>query len=315
MKGVIYRQYGGPEVLEYTDVPEPVIRKHQLLLKVHAASVNPVDWKFRRGTPRIPFLRMPRIPGSDVAGEVVRVGSSVVGYQPGEAVYAMLSPFSGGACAEYAAVPARNAAHKPQNLSFEEAAAVPLAGLAALQGLRDLGKVGRGHRVLVNGASGGVGSFAVQIARCFGAEVTGVTSGKNLDFANALGANPVMDYAVEDFTTSSSRFDLIFDTVGNRSFRQCKSALRPKGIYVSTLPTFSTVLRMVIGPLGGGKQARLLNVRARGKDLEQLTAWIEGGQIRPHIDRVLPLSKAAEGHAYSEAGHARGKIVLKVTGR
>jgi NADPH:quinone reductase-like Zn-dependent oxidoreductase len=313
MKAVLYRLYGGPDVLEYTDAPEPAIGDRQLLVKVHAAGVNPVDWKFRRGTPRIPFLRMPRIPGSDLAGEIVRVGRSVTRFQPGEVVYGIVSPFcSSGSCAEYAAVPERHVARKPRNLTFEEAAAVPMAALTALQALRDQGRIARGHCVLVNGASGGVGSFAVQIARVYGAEVTAVTSQNNMEFVRTLGAHIAIDYASEDFTALPSRYDLIFDAVGLRSFRECQHALRPKGTYVSTLPKLSTVVRMVIGPLLGGKRARLVTVRVRGTDLDQLTTWIEAGQVRPSIDRILPLSKAAEAHAYSEGGHARGKIVIAV---
>ncbi|MEW6325766.1 MAG: NAD(P)-dependent alcohol dehydrogenase [Nitrospirota bacterium] len=313
MKAILYRRLGGPEVLEYTEVPEPPIGDDQLLVRVHATAVNPVDWKLRQGKPRIPFLRLPRIPGSDLAGEIVRVGRTVTRFRPGEAVYAMLSPFAGGACAEYAAVPERLAARKPTTLTFEEAAAVPLAALAALQSLRDHGRIARGQRVLINGASGGVGSFAVQIARIYGADVTAVTSKKNFEFAaGSLGANRVIDYATEEFTAAQSQYDLIFDAVAGRSFRECRAALRPRGIYVSTLPAFSTVLRMMTGPFSGGKRARLLTVRSKSSDLEQLTAWIEAGQLRPHIDRVLPLSRAAEAHAYSESGHVRGKVVIDV---
>jgi len=316
MKAVLYRRLGGPEVLEYTDVPEPVIGHRQLLLRVHATAVNPVDWKFRKGTPRIPFLPLPRIPGSDIAGEIVRVGTSVTRFQSGEAVYGMLSPLSSrGGCAEFAAVPEGNVARKPKNLSFVEAAAVPLAGLTALKALRDLGRIARGQAVLINGASGGVGSFAVQIARLYGAEVTAVTSRKNLEFVRTLGAHHAIDYATEDFTAAPSRYDIIVDAVGNRSFGRCRAALRPGGIYLSTLPALSTVLGMVAGPLLGGKRARLVNLWPNGKELEQLTAWIEAGQLRPQIDRVLPLAKTAEAHALSEAGHARGKIVIDVMGR
>lgn len=312
MKAVFYRRYGGPEVLEYADIPDPVAGDRQLMVRVHAAGVNPIDWKLRSGSPRIPFLRLPRIPGSDVAGEIVRVGSSVTRFQVGEMVYAMLSPFAGGGYAEYAAVPEGSAARKPANLTLEEAAAVPLASLSALQGLRNQGRIARGHTVLVNGASGGVGSFAVQIARACGAEVTAVTSRHNLEFTNALGATHVIDYASEDFTAARSRYDLIFDVVGNRSFHACRAALRPNGTYISTLPNLSAVFRMMIGPLGGGKRARLVLVRARGTDLEQMTAWIEAGQVRPYVDRILPLSQAVEAQAYSERGHAKGKIVIGV---
>jgi len=312
MKAILFRCYGPPEVLEYTDLPEPQIREDQILVEIHAASVNPVDWKFRNGKPRIPFLKFPRVPGSDIAGEVVQVGKSAGRFKPGEAVIAMLSPFSGGGCAEYAAVPGRRAAVKPRNLTFEEAAAVPMAALTALQALRDLGKIRPDHRVLINGASGGVGSYAVQIAKAHGAAVTAVTSRKNTDFVRELGADDVIDYAAEDFTKSGSRFDIIFDPIGNRSFSSCEPVLNPKGVYITTLPTLDTVLQMAIRILLPGKQARLVNVRARASDLTILTEWIEAGKIRPRIDKIFPLSKTAEAQAYSETGHARGKIVIKV---
>ncbi|HTP41228.1 MAG TPA: NAD(P)-dependent alcohol dehydrogenase [Nitrospiria bacterium] len=314
MKAVFYRRYGGPEVLELGELQEPVIGDRQLLVKVRATSVNPVDWKFRRGTPRIPFLPMPRIPGVDVAGEIVRVGSTVTRFRAGEAVYAMLSPFAGGGCAEYAAVPERSAARAPTSLSPDEAAAVPLAALTALQLLRDLGHIEQGQAVLINGASGGVGSCAVQIARLRGAEVTAVCSARNREFVLALGAHHAIDYAVEDFAAASSRYNLMVDAVGTRSFRACRAALRPRGRYVSTLPSVSTLLGMALGPVMGGKRAFLLMARARGSDLDQLTAWIDAGQLRPQIDRRLPLSRTAEAHALSEAGHVRGKIVIHVTG-
>jgi NADPH:quinone reductase-like Zn-dependent oxidoreductase len=313
MKAVLYRRHGPPEVLEYADAPEPVIRNHQILVKVHAASVNPVDWKFRSGTPRIPFLRLPRIPGLDIAGEVVRVGNAVSRFKTGDAVYGMLAAFSGGGCAEVAAVPERNAAIKPRNLTFEEAAAVPVAAMTALQAMRDHGRIKRGDRVLINGASGGVGSFAVQIAKAYGAEVTAVTSRKNLDFVKGLGADRGIDYTAEDFTKSDLSFDIIFDPVASRSFTECKPRLSPKGVYISTLPSLDTILRIIIGSIVGGKRARLVNLRARASDLELLTEWTEAGKIHPMIDRTFPLSNTAEAHAYSEAGHARGKIVICIS--
>ncbi|HEY5595403.1 MAG TPA: NAD(P)-dependent alcohol dehydrogenase [Nitrospiria bacterium] len=313
MKAIFYHRYGPPDVLEFGEVPEPKITERQLLVRVHAASVNPVDWKFRSGKPRIPFLRLPRIPGLDIAGDVLRIGNAVSRFKPGDSVYGMLSAFSGGGCAEYAAVPERNAAIKPRNLTFEEAAAVPVAAMTALQALRNQGEIKSGNRVLINGASGGVGSFAVQIAKTFGAEVTAVTSRKNMDFVKGLGADRVIDYTAEDFTKSGSSFDIIFDPVAKRSFTECNPRLRPKGVYISTLPSLDTILRIVIGSIVDGKRARLINLRARTSDLELLTEWIDAGKIHPMIDRTFPLSKTAEAHALSETGHARGKIVIRIT--
>ena len=214
MHAIFYRRPGQPDVLEYGNLPEPAISDRQILVKIRAAGVNPVDWKMRRLRLRLPWQRWPMIPGSDLAGEVTRVGRAVRRFRPGDAVYAMLSPFSGGACAEYAAVPEGRAARKPDRLTFVEAAAVPLAGLAALQALRDLGRIRSGQRVLINGASGGVGSFAVQIAKVYGADVTAVTGRTHVDFVKSLGADRMIDYQAEDFTASDARYDLIFDEIG-----------------------------------------------------------------------------------------------------
>jgi NADPH:quinone reductase-like Zn-dependent oxidoreductase len=314
MKAVMYRNYGGPDVLETADVPEPVIRDDEILIRVRATSVNPVDWKFRSGKPRIPFLKLPRITGLDVCGTVVGVGRSVTRFKKGDDLFAMLSAFAGGGCAEYAAVPERQAAMKPGNLSFAEAAAVPLAGLTALQTLRDYGGIKTGDRVLINGASGGVGSFAVQIARVFGAEVTGVASGKNRDFVLGLGAGRAIDYITEDFTDGTPRYDIIFDAVSSRSFRECRPVLKPKGIYLSTLPKVSTAIRMVTGAILGGKRSRVISVRPVGADLEVLRAWIEENRLTPRIDRVYPMEKTAEAQTASETGRARGKIVIEIGG-
>jgi NADPH:quinone reductase-like Zn-dependent oxidoreductase len=313
MKAVIYRRYGSPEVLEHIEIPDPVMGNSEILVKVRASSVNVVDWKIRSGKNRIPGLRPPRIPGLDVAGEVVQTGKAVTRFKRGDLIFAMLSPFRRGACAEYVTVPEKNAARMPKNLSFAEAAAVPVAGLAALQALRDHGKIKNGDRILINGASGGVGSFAVQIAKTYETEVTAVTSKANLDFVKSLGADRVMDYSSEDFTKSGGNYDIIFDTVAKRSFSECKPVLSPNGIYVTTVPSPRSIIQLFVTSITGGKQARLLNVRPRSQDLDILREWLEAQKIRPVIDRTYPLSKTAEAHAYSEAGHARGKIVILVS--
>jgi NADPH:quinone reductase-like Zn-dependent oxidoreductase len=185
--------------------------------------------------------------------------------------------------------------------------------MTALQALRDQGKIKSGNCVLINGASGGVGSFAVQIAKTFGAVVTAVTSRKNMDFVKGLGADRVIDYTTEDFTKSDSSFDIIFDPVASRSFTECKPLLSPKGVYISTLPSLDTILRIIISSIVGGKRARLINVRRRVSDLETLTKWIEAGKVRPVIDKIFPLSNTAEAHALSETGHARGKIMIRIS--
>jgi NADPH:quinone reductase-like Zn-dependent oxidoreductase len=309
---VIYRRPGPPDVLEYADVPQPVIRDRQVLVGVHAAGVNPVDWKMRRMRLRVPWQRWPVIPGSDFAGEVVRAGAAVTRFRAGDAVYGLLSPFTGGAYAEYAAVNEDRLARKPTNCSFEEAAAVPIAGLAALQALRDLGHVAAGARVLINGASGGVGSFAVQIAKAYGATVTAVTSAKNAAFAEELGADRVIDYQTEDFTRAGGPYDLIVDAVAGRSFAECRRVLARNGVYVSTLPSAATIIDAVVGPILKGRRARAVVVRAKPDDLEVLAALIEAGKVRPRIERVFPLAQAAAAHTLSEGGRVRGKLVLRV---
>lgn len=314
MKAIVYRRFGPPDVLEEAEIPEPGITSKQLLVKVHASSVNPVDWKIRSGINKIPGLRLPRVPGSDIAGEVVKVGGSVVRFTVGDPVYGALSPFSGGACAEYAALPEKNAALKPQNLSVEEAAAVPIAGLTALQALRDYGKIKVGQSVLINGASGGVGSFAVQIAKAYGAEVTAVAGGKNIDFVKRLGADHVLDYTAEDVTRTTKRYAVVFDAVASLSFKTCKPILIPGGSYITTLPSLSLIPYLFLTAVFGGKRAYLLTVRLRGADLEILREWIEAGKIRPVVEETFPLARTAEAHARSEAGHVRGKLVIQIGG-
>jgi NADPH:quinone reductase-like Zn-dependent oxidoreductase len=312
VKAVYYRRPGSPDVLEYGDKPEPRISARQLLVRVRAAGVNPVDCKMRAMRVRPPWQRFPVVPGSDIAGDVVRVGESVTRFQPGDAVYAMLSPFKGGAYAEYAAVPERQAARKPVDVTFEAAAAVPVAGLTALQALRDTGRLKPGDRVLINGASGGVGSFAVQIAKALGASVTAVTSNRNLDWVKALGADRVVDYQREDFTRSGERYAIVFDTVSTSSFGRCKPVLTPRGTYVRTLPSASTILHAVTSAISFGRRARIFVLRTRSADLDRLRELIEAGRVIPQVDRVFPLSQAAQAHAASESGRARGKLVLRV---
>ena len=237
MKAIVIRGYGAAEVLQYEDVEKPKIQPEQLLVKVHASSVNPIDWKTRKGMLSIlTGNKFPLILGFDVAGEVVEVGSQVTRFKVGDAIYGSTS-FPGGAYAELAVVTESLAAPKPKNMSYEEAATVPLAALTALQALRDLGNIKSGQTVLINGASGGVGVFAVQIAKALGAEVTGVCSSKNLDLVKSLNADLVIDYTQQDFTQGNVQYDMIFDAVAKRSFSDSRKVLKPNGVYVSTLPT------------------------------------------------------------------------------
>ncbi len=317
MKAATYVRYGGPEVLEVRDVPRPVPRDHEVLVRVRAASVNPVDWKVRAGRLR-PVVRasFPMIPGCDVAGEVVEAGAQVSRFTPGEEVFAMLSPRTGGATAQYAAVAERSTARKPSNLSWAEAAAVPLAALTALQGLRNRGGLDRGDRLLVHGASGGVGHFAVQLGKILGGHVTAVAGTGRQDFLRELGADQSVDYTHEDFLDRGERWDVILDVVANRSFRQCRGALTHRGRYVRLLPGPSALLSglatHVLGLAGYGRRSKTVMVRARGTDLTYLAGLIEQGKLRPVLQEVFPLDDVRAAHEASETGHARGKVVVEI---
>lgn len=315
MRALAYHRYGGPEVLGMAELPDPEPGPEEVLVRVRAAGVNPLDWRLRSGHLR-PFLRasFPMVPGADLAGEVVTAGSAVRRFQPGDAIYAMLPPAAGGASAELARVPVDAAAGKPDNLSFEQAAAVPLAALTALQALRNLGRTAPGMRVLVNGGSGGVGHFAVQIARTLQAEVTAVASSRNQELLAELGAHHTVDYTERDFLDLGRQWDVIFDAAARRSFWECLPALSRRGVYVTTLPgggpAFAWLATRVAGLVGYGKRASFVMVQGRGDELEELRQWIEAGRVLPRIDRTFPLEEGAAAQKESEEGHTRGKIVL-----
>ncbi|MBW4562266.1 MAG: NAD(P)-dependent alcohol dehydrogenase [Mojavia pulchra JT2-VF2] len=313
MKAALMRGYGATDVLHYEDWQQPQIKPDQLLVKVHASSVNPVDWKIRQGMLSVlTGISFPMILGFDVAGEVVSVGSQVTRFQPGDAIYGSTS-FPGGAYAEFAAIPENLAVPKPTNLSYEEAATVPLAALTALQALRDLGNIQAGQTVLINGAAGGVGIFAVQIAKALGTEVTGVCSTKNLEFVKSLGANRVIDYTQQDFTTEAIKYDIVFDTVAKRSFSMCQKVLKPNGVYVTTLPTPEVLVQSVLTAFLPGQKAKLVVEKPNTQDLVYLKDLIEAGRVRTVIDRTYPLPELAQAHAYSESERAVGKIAIAVT--
>lgn len=313
MKAVVIRRYGAAEVLHYEDVEQPKIEPTQLLVKVRASSVNPVDWKIRQGMlSLISGSTFPKILGFDVAGDVVAVGSQVRRFKPGDAIYGSTS-FPGGGYAEFAAVPENLVALKPTNLSYEEAATVPLAALTALQALRDEGNIQTGQAVLINGAAGGVGSFAVQIAKALGAEVTGVSSTKNLDLVKSLGANRVIDYKQQDFTQDIAQYDIIFDAVGKRSLSQTKRVLKPNGIYITTLPSPEVLLEIVLTAFLPGQKAKFILQKPNTQDLIYLKELIEAGKIRAVIDRTYLLQELAAAHAYSESERAVGKIAIAVS--
>lgn len=314
MKAAVINQYGPPGVLRYIDVDRPSIKPDQMLVKVHASSVNPIDWKIRRGM--LQFLTgwsFPMILGFDVSGEVVAMGDRVTQFKPGDLIYARLDQVIGGAYAEYAAVSEKVAALKPTKMTHEQAAAVPLAGLTALQALRDEGKLEVGQKVLINGASGGVGTFAMQLAKVLGAgEVAGVCSRANSDLVESLGADRVIDYTQQDFTQDAVKYDIIFDVVGNRSFLDCRNVLQPNGIYITTQPFPTDFLQSFLTYLLPGQKYQVILMKSNHDDLAFLAEQIEEGKIRSVIDRTYPLSEMAAAHTYSEEGHAIGKIVITV---
>ena len=315
MKAVVFNKYGGNEVIEVKQVPRPVPGADDVIIKVHAAAINPVDWKIRNGMARIlTGHKFPKVLGSECSGEIVETGIQVKGFRKGDRVIGFPGIRRLSAFAEYVSVNEKNAFTKPESISFGEASTIPVAGLTALQSLRDLGRISRNHKVLINGASGGVGTFAVQIAKIFGAHVTAVSSGPNADLLKDLGADYIIDYTQQDFTKIDERFDIIFDAVSKRSFGECKGVLAPHGIYVNTLPVLSVLLHQYVAGFLANKKARSIMVRPNPTDMEWMSSQIEAGKIRIIIDRVYSVDQIVEALVYSETGRARGKIVLKVDG-
>jgi len=319
MKAIIHTEYGSPDVLRFTEVAKPVPGDDEVLVSVRAASLNPIDWHFIRGRPAlfrlmIGGLRRPKSgrPGLDMSGRVEAVGAGVTRFKPGDDVFGA----GRGALAEYVCVAENRLAPKPANLSFEDAAAVPVAGLSALQGLRDTGCIQRGHKVLIDGASGGVGTFAIQIARSFGAEVTAVCSTRNLELARSLGADHLIDYTQQDFTRSGRRYDLILGANAWHSLFDYRRALARGGTYVMIGGGTAQILQaLLLGPLlslAGGRRMRYFVAKLGGPDLDVLGDLLAKGTIAPVIDRRFPLSEAAAAVRYLEEGHARGKVVIIV---
>ena len=321
MKGVVRRCYGSPEVVRYEDLPKPAPADDEVLVRVRAASVNPLDWHYLQGTPYMMRIEAgfgkpgnPRL-GVDFAGTVEAVGRKVTRFKPGDEVFG--GKF--GALAEYVTVREERAlVPKPANMTFEQAASVPIAGVTALQALRDSGQLRAGQKVLINGASGGVGTFAVQIAKSLGAEVTGVCSTRNLDLVRSIGADHVIDYTREDFTSDTQRYDVIIDNVGTHSLLEYRRALNPKGIYVMVGSTaIGNWFAWLEAPLEGMVLSHIVSQRfvtlfadMNPRDLATLGTLMQTGKLTPVIDRRYKLSEAAQAISYLEKGHARGKIVL-----
>ena len=323
MKAILHTHYGSPDLLELKEVEKPALTENQVLIKVHAASINALEYRMMRAKPS--FIRLmgggfqrPKDPrfGTDVAGQVEAVGENVQQFRPGDDVFGCVD----GAFAEYALAKESHLAWKPANRSFEEAAAVPVAALTALQGLRDVGKIQAGQKVLIQGASGGVGTFAVQLAKSFGAEVTAVCSPRNLEMARSIGADHIIDYTKEDFTRSPQRYDLIYAVNGYHSLRAYQRALCPQGVYVCAGGTMPQIFEgMLLGSLmskNGGKQMRFMGVaKINHEDLVTLGELLEAGRIAPVIDTRYPLSKTPEAIRYVEEKHAQGKVVITVEHR
>jgi len=323
MKAIIRSIYGSPDVLEFADIDAPAVGDDGVLVRVRAASLNAADLDYLYGKPLLTRMgtgfRTPRNHGLglDVAGRVEAVGRDVAQFQPGDEVFGDLTAFGYGAFAEYACAPERAWAHKPAGMTFEEAATVPQAAILALQGLRGRGRrVQPGHKVLVNGASGNVGPFAVQIAKAFGAEVTGVCSTGKMDLVRELGADHVVDYTREDFTRGGRRYDWIVDVAGNRSILECRRALKPGGVYVMVgAPTARILAALMLGPVislaGSRKMGLMLWWKPfKKEDVAFLVELIEAGTVAPVIDRRYPLAEVADALRYLEEGRARGKIVI-----
>jgi NADPH:quinone reductase-like Zn-dependent oxidoreductase len=325
MKAIVYCDYGLTN-LKLENVEKPVPNDDQILVKVRAASVNPYDWHFIEGTPKIirlmgVGLRKPKDTrvGVDFAGTVEAVGKNVTQFKPGDDVFGG----KGGAFAEYVCRRAEGAvALKPANITFEQAASVNIAGITALQGLRDKGKVQPGQKVLINGASGGVGTFAVQIAKSYSAEVTGVCSTRNLDLVRSLGADHVIDYTKEDFAKSEQRYDVILDNVPNHSLSECRRILTPNGKYVMIggggpnegrwIGPFGRVIHTLLLSPFISQQMGMMMADANHKDLTILADMMQAGTVKPVIDRTYPLSQIADAIRYLEQGHARGKVIISV---
>jgi NADPH:quinone reductase-like Zn-dependent oxidoreductase len=323
MKAIVYHEYGSPDVLKLEDVDKPAPNDDEVLVRVRAAAANPADWHYLRGVPYImrpqAGLRRPKnaVLGRDISGEVDAVGKDVTAFRPGDEVFAEVET---GGFAEYTCVAEKLVVSKPANLTFEQAAAVPLAGLTALQGLRDAGKVEPEQKVLIIGASGGVGTFAVQLAKHLGAEVTGVCRTRNVELVRSLGADHVVDYTREDFVQSGRKYDLILQLAGTRSPSDLRRALTSKGTLVLSSgessgrwlgPVNRMLTAAVVSPFVSQKLGSFL-ARANKDDLQFLKELIEAGKVKPVIDRTYSLSEVPEAIRYLEEGHARGKVVVTV---
>ena len=311
MKAAVYDRYGPPEVIEIRDVPVPVPAAGQLLVKVAAAALNPKDAITRAGRfKRLAGPRFPKFMGYDFAGTVTALGPGIQGYKPGDAVFGMLNGWRAGCCAEYLVADAEELCKRPLALGFIEAASLPLAAQTALQALRDLGGVGEGSRVLIHGASGGVGTLAVQIAKALGAHVTALCGRDSADLVRGLGADEVLDYRVTPPADLHERYDCFFDVFGNQSLGSVRHLLTPRGRYVSTVPNARNIRDTLLTRFWPGKRGALVVVKSKAADLRTLARWVGAGSLKPVIAQVLPLSEIRRAHELIQTKRTHGKIVL-----
>ena len=319
MKAIVQTAYGPPEVLQFKEVVKPTPKHNEVLIKVYATTVTAGDSRLRGLNfpilPRLPqrmigFIKTNKIPGMELAGEIESVGNDVTLFRKGDQVFASTGIYT-GSYAEYVCLPEDGqVALKPTDMTYEEAATVPIGGLTALWFLRDKGNIQNGHKVLINGASGSIGTFAVQLAKYYGAEVTGVCSTTNLEFVKSLGADKVIDYTKKDFTESGETYDIILDAVSKSSFSRCKSSLKPRGFYLVTVPSLASILQMLWTSKVGSKKVIFGGEGGKTENLVFLKELIDSEKIKSVIDRIYPLEQTAEAHKYVDKGHKKGNVVI-----
>lgn len=313
MKAAVIYEYGGPEVFQYEEIPQPEIGEHEVLVEVHAASINPVDWKQRKGNHKL-FLkaRFPIVPGYDISGRIIKCGSEIRNFKEGDQVYCRLTKRFGGAFAEYASATESALSLKPDNMDHIHAAAIPMAGQTALQALRDKGRIKPGQKILIIGAAGGVGHYALQLSRIFGAETTAVCSSRHEKLMALLKPDHYIDYNKEDYLGGEKCYDIIFDAAGVKTFLSCKKILVPGGIYITVLPRPKLLVHKIIALFSKGKKVRSLLQKSQGLDLEVLKKLVEEEKLISVIDSIHPLDKVSEAHKRAEAYSTEGKIIIKV---
>jgi NADPH:quinone reductase-like Zn-dependent oxidoreductase len=313
MKAAVIYEYGGPEVFRYEDIPQPEIKEDEVLVEVHAASVNPVDWKQRKGNHKL-FLkaRFPIVPGYDISGRIIKCGPNVTKFSVGDQVYCRLTKRFGGAFAEYAAARESTISLKPENMDHIHAAAIPMAGQTALQALRDKGKIRPGQKILIVGAAGGVGHYALQLSKIFGAETTAVCSSRHEKLLALLKPDHFIDYRKEDYLKGEIRYDIILDAAGVKTFLSCKGILKPEGIYITVLPRPKLIIHKMMALFTSGKKVRSLLQKSLGSDLEVLKKLVEEEKLISVIDSIHPLDKVSEAHRRAESYSTEGKIIIKI---